>query len=654
MTTSEPRSRARLEFFKRVGGRQRGLRRRVGNWWGGLSEPRQILAVWVLVITVAVALGFWSAAGGGIEPPDVPFRDVAVGRDHTCGLRIDGRVACWGLNENGQAEVPEDAFRTIAVGGDKSCGLLADGSVKCWGGSNWWHPKGAFNTIAIGPEGVFCGLRAYCSLECEGKFADDSDPPTGPFRALSVGESQACGLRADGTLACWGVNFPPPIDPPPGLYSSVSAGLGYSCGVRVNRTVVCWGRLAQPTVQERGGPFSVVAAGEYHACGLRANQTIDCWSTGLFSNLVARGLTVAPGGQFSAVSVERHQSCGLRINGAIECWGLNPLLDDNGNPLYAQTPLNTPQGRFSAVSVDSDHACGLRANNTIACWGDNDDGQTNAPKGEFSAVSVGSDHACGLRADGAIECWGSNRSGQIDAPEGEFSTVAAGGVHACGLRADGDIICWGYSDRYDTMIADWDGVCWRYADGSRQCRSYERELVDALGEELDDFRFVDIAASGYKTCGLRANGAVVCWDDQSDIYLPTRNFKTVSISGSFGCGLRSDDSIECWNYDTTVQQPLPPEGPFSAIATNWSHSCGVRAEDGTLECWGLRDFDMPTPSGQFQAVSVDYNYACGIHADGTIICWGDEPPVEATPDGVHWTCNAKWWTRWLYRLNTCR
>lgn len=72
---------------------------------------------------------------------------VAAGSVHSCALRANGRVRCWGHNNLGQ--VGTGAFSdpvltqtpvvqlqnvaAIAAGRDHSCALRQNGTVRCWG-----------------------------------------------------------------------------------------------------------------------------------------------------------------------------------------------------------------------------------------------------------------------------------------------------------------------------------------------------------------------------------------------------------------------------------------------------------------------------------------------------------------------------------------
>ena len=66
-------------------------------------------------------------------PPAGSFTAVSTGDRHSCALRSDGSVVCWGWNEYGQATPPAGSFTAVSTGGAHSCALRSDGSVVCWG-----------------------------------------------------------------------------------------------------------------------------------------------------------------------------------------------------------------------------------------------------------------------------------------------------------------------------------------------------------------------------------------------------------------------------------------------------------------------------------------------------------------------------------------
>ena len=293
-------------------------------------------------ITRAEMATFLARTLGLVDLPDetLPvYASVSVGGSHTCGLRTDGTVTCWGINDKRQADAPAQAFVSVSAGGEHSCGVLVVAKER---------------SIVQGDGVVVQG--------------DGVAPVSGP-------------------VVCWGANSEGQTDAPEGAFMSVSAGGTHSCGVRVGGAVVCWGADSDGRTVAPQGLFSVVAAGNQHSCGVRVatrertdhaigmapvSGPVVCWGANY------KGQRNAPGGYFKAISVGHSHSCGLRVDETIRCWGSN----ENNR-------ASAPSGKFRSVSSGEAHSCGVYANGNIACWGFNDDGRAIAPSGDFLAVSVG-------------------------------------------------------------------------------------------------------------------------------------------------------------------------------------------------------------------------------------------------------------------------
>lgn len=112
--------------------------------------------------------------GVRLTPPSGTFTEVSAGNDHTCGLRTDGTVVCWGHNGSGLLMVPSGTFTHVSAGNTHTCGLRPDGTLACWG----------YNTN------------------------EQATPPSGTFTEVSGGVVHTCGVRTDGTVACWGAAVP--------------------------------------------------------------------------------------------------------------------------------------------------------------------------------------------------------------------------------------------------------------------------------------------------------------------------------------------------------------------------------------------------------------------------------------------------------------
>ncbi len=211
-------------------------------------------------------------------------------------------------------------------------------------------------------------------------------PPTPPpptsrgWIAVSAGANHTCGIRTDGTVACWGDNRWGQANPPGGTFTTVSASFGHTCGIRTNGRVACWGYI----YADLAGEFISISSGIFHSCGVRIDGTVACWGE---EN--DYGTTTPPTGEFASVSAGRDFTCGVQRDGGVVCWGRND---------YGQaTP---PAGTFTSISAGRYFTCGIRPNGVASCWGLDEYDQIVPPSGAFALISIRYDHACGVRPDG--------------------------------------------------------------------------------------------------------------------------------------------------------------------------------------------------------------------------------------------------------------
>ena len=64
--------------------------------------------------------------------PDGRFSQVSLGYLHSCAVRTDGEVICWGLNDQGQLIAPDLSFEKVSVGEYHTCGLTDAAEIACW------------------------------------------------------------------------------------------------------------------------------------------------------------------------------------------------------------------------------------------------------------------------------------------------------------------------------------------------------------------------------------------------------------------------------------------------------------------------------------------------------------------------------------------
>jgi hypothetical protein len=113
---------------------------------------------------------------------------------------------------------------------------------------------------------------------------------------------------------------------------------------------------------------------------------------------------------------------------------------------------------------------------------------------------------------------------------------------------------------------------------------------------------------------------------------PSDAFASVDAGSGFACGVRVDGTLVCWG-DDTHGQASPPAGTFTSVVAGTFSACGVRT-DGSATCWG----DLSTaPDGTFQSVTIGSDlypgadFACGLTTGDAVVCWG--AIVRPAPQG---------------------
>jgi len=112
---------------------------------------------------------------------------------------------------------------------------------------------------------------------------------------------------------------------------------------------------------------------------------------------------------------------------------------------------------------------------------------------------------------------------------------------------------------------------------------------------------------------------------QGGVHGPDIGFTAVATSGQHSLGLRADGSIVAWGDNTCGQCEVPvPNAGFAAIAAGSSHSLGLKA-DGSIAAWGdnsCGQCSVPLPNSGFVAIAAGASYNLGLKADGSIAAWG--------------------------------
>ena len=260
----------------------------------------------------------------------------------------------------------------------------------------------ASGTLSAGLYHV-CGIKADSTLECWGVNAQNrATPPEGTFTQVSSGYQSNCALRTDGTLSCWGGDTAGEISPPSGYYKQVEIGRSHACALNENGVPKCWGGNGDGKIEALPGPFQQLALGDYHSCGLKADGTVECWGNN------NSGQTDTPADTtFSNITAGNQTTCGIKTDGVAICWG-------NTNNSY---------GYLTQIdfATSTNHLCGLKVDNTLSC-----PSMDSVSDDVFSYISAGGAStgfrfACGIKIDGSVACWGGEDSGNValTPPKGE-------------------------------------------------------------------------------------------------------------------------------------------------------------------------------------------------------------------------------------------
>ena len=262
---------------------------------------------------------------------------VASGSSHSCGLRIDVSVECWGCRESdsgiprdhGQCDAPSGRFKAVSASSHSSCAIGMDGTVTCWG-----HEK-------------------------------DEVPSVEDCQLLRAGDWASFAMDRNGVVHHWDCLEEDPANcsaPPNPLYD-ISVGMVHACGLDAHGAAVCWGCTMGGINQGQCNPprvkFSAIDSFQMTTCGVRSDGNIECW--GQFSGVVS--------GNFVDLDIGG-KSCGIQADNTLRCWDYVPSTpsDPFEKPLFFQT-----------VSGDYLHACGVTKDGSVICWGRNSSGQLDVP-----------------------------------------------------------------------------------------------------------------------------------------------------------------------------------------------------------------------------------------------------------------------------------
>jgi len=340
------------------------------------------------------------------------WKAVSTGSNHSLGIKGDGTLWAWGANSNGQ----------LGTGGEPEADQPVP--VPVAQGSTWSQVSAGYRyTLGIKTDGGLWawGINDDGQLGTGVQFMDLFLPfqvtQGSTWSQVSAGYQHTLGIKTDGSLWAWGansygqlgigeslVNQPTPMPVASGSsWFQASAGEFHTLGIKTDGTLWAWGsnykgalgigippgETHEPSPELNVGPFVQVSAGYYYTLGLQYSQERYLWSWGDNDNgqlgigepLVNFSSVPAPvfsGLPWVQVSAGFSHSLGIKTDGSLWAWGNNErgelgTGDDNARQ-YSPIQVGKEMDWVS-VSAGNFFSLGLRSDGCLYAWGLNDHGQ---------------------------------------------------------------------------------------------------------------------------------------------------------------------------------------------------------------------------------------------------------------------------------------
>ena len=408
-----------------------------------------------LAICAAVSASALLHAGGAVgeqasQPASAAAAGLDLGANFSCAIVTGGQVRCWGYGGEGELGYPGVSVvgaantpasvgpvdigagftaTAISSGGYHTCAIRNDGSVVCWG---------------FGGD----GRLGYGNRENVG---DDETPgsvgavdlgPGAKAKAISAGGGHTCAILDDGTVRCWGFGY--------------SGQLGYGATSNVGDGAPDLSVATAGAVDLGAGhTATAISAGARHTCAILDDGSVRCWGNG-GSGRLGNGssdnvgddetpgsvapVDLGPGRTATSISAGDNHSCAILDDGGVRCWGYGysgqlgygaqgNVGDVPSSSVAAAGPVDLGAGATAvAISAGASHTCAILGGGGVVCWG------------------YGAEGRLGYGATGNIgDRTTPGSAGRVDLGPGRTAiAISAGGRHTCARLDDGSVRCWGY------------------------------------------------------------------------------------------------------------------------------------------------------------------------------------------------------------------
>ena len=529
--------------------------------WGATGNGRLGIGESILSNSIAVVVASGEPLGG---TPWANVTQITGSAAHTCAVNTSNDVFCWGYNGSGRvglAVTTDDAWtpqpvynfdgsdylgdvEQVSGGKDHTCALKTDNTVHCWG-------KGGEGQLGYGVAETL-GNKTRPVEVVMANITDVLPPPIAPGIPTNV---EATGGDTEVDLS-WEIpsNGGSPIteyqyqQKTSGSWNNTWTSIPDSGISGVNRTRYTVPNLTNDTAYT----FRLRAV---NSVGPGSPSPLEPSATPISRPGIPQDFRAIPSNTKAFFDWEPPVSGG----GSIIKYQYQNQNSDGTWPTawsdIADSGVDEDNERSAVISTLSNgtaYTFRLRAVNSAGA-GDETAGASvtpSIPETYTEKIGAGSEHSCALKnpdqsGGSGVICWGANQYGQLGVGDGLTVSVVngaldvldvgestggtalsgitqvSGNYHICALKSDNTVVCWGKGENG------------RLGNGSYSHSFTPQAVVDSGGTgTLSNVK--QIAVGGATSCALKNDGTVWCWGQGEYGELGNNNTTQVQV---FRCKL---------------------------------------------------------------------------------------------------------------------